>query len=30
MELLGDVGHEESHFFPFGDSVSACFALDVP
>ena len=22
MELLGDVGHEESHFFPFGDSVS--------
>ena len=22
MELLGDVGHAESHFFPFGDSVS--------
>ena len=22
MELLGDVGHVESHFFPFGDSVS--------
>ena len=21
MELLGDVGHAESHFFPFGDSV---------
>ena len=21
MELLGDVGHVESHFFPFGDSV---------
>ena len=23
MELLGDVGHVESHFFLFGDSVSA-------
>ena len=22
MELLGDVGHLESRFFPFGDSVS--------
>ena len=22
MELLGDVGHVESHFFLFGDSVS--------
>ena len=22
MELLGDVGHVESHFSPFGDSVS--------
>ena len=22
MELLGDLGHVESHFFPFGDSVS--------
>jgi hypothetical protein len=22
MELLGDVGHEESHFGPFGDRVS--------
>ena len=22
MELLGDVGHVESQFFPFGDSVS--------
>ena len=22
MELLGDVGHVESCFFPFGDSVS--------
>jgi hypothetical protein len=22
MELLGDVGHVESHFFSFGDSVS--------
>ena len=22
MELLGDVGHVESHFFPFGDSVN--------
>ena len=21
MELLGDVGHVEYHFFPFGDSV---------
>jgi hypothetical protein len=23
MELLGDVGHVESHFGPFRDSVSA-------
>ena len=32
MELLGDVGHLESRFFLFGDSVSigACFALDIP
>ena len=36
MELLGGVGHVESHFIPFGDSVSvgakigALFALDVP
>ena len=22
IELLGDVGHVESRFFPFGDSVS--------
>ena len=22
MELLGDLGHVESHFFPFGDSAS--------
>jgi hypothetical protein len=22
MELLGDVGYVESHFSPFGDSVS--------
>ena len=22
MELLGDVGHVESHFSPFGESVS--------
>ena len=22
MELLGDVGHAESHFSPFGDGVS--------
>jgi hypothetical protein len=22
IELLGDVGHAGSHFFPFGDSVS--------
>ena len=22
MELLGDMGHVESHFFPFRDSVS--------
>jgi hypothetical protein len=22
MELLGDVGHVESHFSPFGDNVS--------
>ena len=22
IELLGDMGHAESHFFPFGDNVS--------
>jgi hypothetical protein len=22
LELLGDVGHVESRFYPFGDSVS--------
>jgi hypothetical protein len=22
MELLGDVGHVESHLFPFGDNIS--------
>ena len=22
MKLLGDMGHVESHFFPFGESVS--------
>jgi hypothetical protein len=22
MELLGDVGHMESHLFPIGDSIS--------
>ena len=32
MELLGDVGHVESRFFPFGDcvGVGTWFALDVP
>ena len=36
MELLGDMGHVESHFFLFGDSVSVGarlvhgFTLDVP
>jgi hypothetical protein len=35
MELLGDVGHVESHFGPFGDSVTDCnlgarFAPNVP
>jgi hypothetical protein len=32
MELLGDVGHVESRFGPFGDSVcvSAGFAPNVP
>ena len=36
MELLGDMGLVESHFFTFGDSVSvgckigAWIALDVP
>jgi hypothetical protein len=24
MELLGDMGNVESHFGPFGDSVSVC------
>jgi hypothetical protein len=27
MELLGDVGHVESHFGPFGDSVSVVVRL---
>ena len=32
MELFGDVGHVESRFDPFGDSVSvgAWFAPNVP
>ena len=32
MELLGDMGHMESHFFRFGDSVSvgAQFAPNIP
>ena len=32
IELLDDMGHAESHFFPFGDSVSvgAHFAPNVP
>jgi hypothetical protein len=36
MELLGDVGHVESHFGPYGDSVGvganigARFAPNVP
>jgi hypothetical protein len=32
MELLNDVGHVESHFGPFGDSVrvGAQFAPNVP
>ena len=32
MEFLGDVGHVEAHFDPFGDSVSvgARFAPNVP
>ena len=32
MDLLGDVGHVESRFGPFGDSVSvgAWFAPNVP
>jgi hypothetical protein len=36
MELQGDVGHVESHFGPFGDSVrcqrkiGAWFVLNVP
>ena len=32
MELLGDLGHVESHFFLFGDSgsIGARFALDTP
>ena len=32
MELQGDVGHLESRFFLFGDSVNigAWFALDIP
>ena len=34
MELIGDVGHLKSRFFPYGDSVSvvaryAWFALDI-
>ena len=27
MELVGDVGHVESCFFPFGDSVSGKWKL---
>ena len=32
IQLLGDMGHVESHFFRFGDSVSvvAQFAPNVP
>jgi hypothetical protein len=32
MELLGDVGHVESHFFLLGDSVNvgAQFGTNVP
>ena len=30
MELLGDVGHVESHFFLFGDSVSVGARLTHP
>ena len=33
MELLGDMGHVESHLFPFRDSVivgARWFAPDVP
>jgi hypothetical protein len=32
IELLGDVGHVESRFGPFGDSVKICaqFAQNVP
>ena len=32
MGLLGDVGHVESHFFRFGDSVNvgAQFAPNIP
>jgi hypothetical protein len=29
MELLGDVGHVESHFGPFGDSVTVGARLEV-
>ena len=27
MELLGDVGHVESRFSPFGDIVSICLEI---
>ena len=35
MELLGDMGHVESHFFPFGECKCRCkigahFAPNVP
>ena len=30
MELLGDVGHVESHFFLFGDNVSVGARLMHP
>ena len=30
MDLLGDVGHVESHFFLFGDSVSVGARLAHP
>jgi hypothetical protein len=29
MLLLGDVSHVQSHFFPFGDSVSVFFLRET-
>jgi hypothetical protein len=29
MEVLGDIGHVESHFGPFGDSVSIGAKISV-